>query len=96
MFIQPKPGYHYVSLALEFENLGSSDKMVSSFSFDCYADGMACDSIFVRDDDLQATISAGRKAKGTVSFEVPDTAEVIEVEFNSNVWTSDRIAFTVK
>ena len=96
MFIQPKPGFHYVTLEFEFENLGSSDKQASSFSFDCYADGMACDSAFVRDDDLQATISAGRKAKGTVTFEVPDNAEVIEAEFNNNVWTSDRIAFTVK
>lgn len=96
MFVQPKPGYHYVSLEFEFENLGSSDKLASSFSFDCYADGAACDSTYIRDDDLQATISAGRKAKGTVTFEVPDHAEVIEAEFNNNVWTSDRIAFTVK
>lgn len=96
MFVQPKSGYHYVSLSFEFENLGSSDRMVSSFSFDCYADGMACDSTYIRDDDLQATISAGRKAKGTVTFEVPDAAEVIEAEFNNNVWISDRIVFTIK
>ena len=96
MFVKPKEGYHIVSLMLEFENLGSSDRSISSFSFDCYADGMACDPNHYRDDDLSATISAGRKAKGTVSFEVPDTAEVIEAEFNSNVWTSKRIVFTVK
>lgn len=96
MFIQPKAGNHFVTLSFEFENLGNSDRMVSSFSFDCYADGMACSAAFVRDDDLQATISAGRKAKGTVTFEVPDSAEVIEAEFNNNVWTSDRIAFTIK
>ena len=96
MYVQPKAGFHYVSLSFEFENLGSSDRMISSFSFDCYADGAACDGSYFRDDDLQATISAGRKAKGTVTFEVPDNAEVIEVEFNNNVWTSDRIAFVVK
>ncbi len=96
MFIQPKSGYHYVYLEFEFENLGNSDKQATSFSFDCYADGVACASLYIRDDDLQATISAGRKAKGTVSFEVPDNAEVIEAEFNNNIWTSDRIAFTVK
>lgn len=96
MFVQAKPGYHFVSLEFEFENLGNSDKLVSSFSFDCYADGIACESTYIRDDDLQATISAGRKAKGTVTFEVPDAAEVIEAEFNNNVWTSDRIAFTIK
>ena len=96
MFIQPKEGYHYVTLSFEFENLGSSDFMASSLLFDCYADGIACDSTLVRDDNLSATISAGRKAMGTVTFEVPDSAEVIEAEFNNNVWTSNRVAFTVK
>ncbi len=96
MFVQPKEGNHFVSLTFEFENLGNSDRLASAFSFDCYADGVACEASYLRDDDLQATISAGRKAKGTVTFEVPDNAEVIEAEFNSNVWTSDRIAFTVK
>ena len=96
MFVQAKTGYHYVSLEFEFENLGNSDRIISSFSFDCYADGVACDGTYIRDDDLQATISAGRKAKGTVTFEVPDNAEVIEAEFNNNVWTSDRIVFVIK
>ena len=96
MFVQPKPGCRYITLFFEFENLSSSDELVSSYSFDCYADGIACDATFIREDDLQATISAGRKAKGTVTFEVPDAAEVVEAEFNSNVWTSNRIAFTVR
>jgi len=96
MFIQPKSGYHYVTVELEFENTGSSDKSVSFYSFDCYADGMACDQMYARDDALSGTISAGRKIKGTVTFEVPDNAEVIEVEYNDNVWTSRRIVFTVK
>ena len=96
MFVVPRDGYHFVSVELEFENTGSSDKSVSSFSFDCYADGISCDQSFYRDDDLSATISAGRKAKGTVTFEVPDNASVIEVEYVDNVWTSDRIVFTVQ
>lgn len=96
MFVVPRDGYHFVSVELEFENTGSSDKSVSSFSFDCYADGISCEQSFYRDDDLSATISAGRKAKGTVTFEVPDNASVIEVEYVDNVWTSDRIVFTVQ
>lgn len=96
MFIQPRSGYHFVFLELEYENTSTSDKHISSFSFDCYADGIACDQNFFRDDDLSATISAGRKVKGTVAFEVPDNATVIEAEFNDNVWTSSRIVFTVK
>ena len=96
MFVQPKQGNHYISLIFEFENLGTSDKTITSYDFDCYADGLDCDQTFIRDDDLSATLSAGRKAKGTVTYEVPNDATVIEVEFEDNIWTSDRITFTVK
>lgn len=96
MFIQPREGYHFITLTFEFENLGSSDKILSSLSFNCYADGIACNSTLVRDDNLSGTISAGRKIKGTVTFEVPDNAEVIEVEYDDNVWISKKIVFTAK
>ena len=96
MFVQSKDGYRYYSVELEFENIGSSDQSVSSFSFDCYADGVDCSQTFIRDDNLSATLSAGRKTKGTVTFEVPDKAEVVEVEYNDNIWTSNRIVFTVR
>lgn len=96
MFVQPKDGYHYVSCTFEFENNGDSDLYASSYSFDCYADGVACDQTFIRDDDLSATVSSGHKAQGTVTFEVPDNATVIEAEYETNVWTSERVAFTVQ
>ena len=96
MFVQPRQGYHYITLSFEFENLGTSDKTITTYSFDCYADGLDCNQTFIRDDDLSATLSAGRKVKGTVTYEVPDDATVIEVEFNDNVWTSNRITFTAK
>ena len=96
MFIVPAEGYRFVSCRFEFENVGTSDEYISSFSFDCYADGLNCKGAYIRDDDLNATLSAGRKAKGTVTFEVPIDAEVIEVEYLSNYWTSNRVVFTVK
>ena len=96
MFVQPRDGYGYLSVELEFENTSSSDRSVSSLSFDCYADGVACDQIYSRDNDLSATISAGRKTKGTVTFEVPNDAEVVEVEYEDNVWTSNRIVFSAR
>ena len=95
-FIQPDPGYHYVVLEVEFENLSSSDRFVSAYSFDCYADGAVCKQEYFTDNSLSATISPGRKAKGTVTFQIPDGASVVEAEFESNVWTSKRIAFTIK
>lgn len=95
MFIQPKEGYHYVTFSFEFENISSSDAYVSSFSFDCYADGAACDSTYFRDDDLgSATLSPGRKVKGTVTFEVPDNASVVEVEYDEISVFGSRIVFS--
>lgn len=96
MFVEPRDGYRFVSIELEFENTGSSDQHVSAFSFDCYADGIACEQSYYRDDNLSATVSAGRKARGTVTFEVPNDATVIEIEYQDNMWTSNRIAFTVQ
>ena len=96
MFIVPAEGYRFISCEFEFENVGSSDEYVSSFDFDCYADGLNCNASYSRDDELNATVSAGRKAKGTVTFEVPIDAKVIEVEYLSNYWTSNRVVFSVE
>ena len=96
MFLTPKDGCHYISCEFEFENIGSSDQYVSAYEFDCYADGITCNLYFGRDDSLSATLSAGRKAKGTVTFEVPDDAECVEAEYLTNVWTSNRLIFTIR
>ena len=95
MFIEPRDGYHYISCEFEFENIGDSDTGVTSWDFDCYANGVDCDGCYIRDDDLSATLSHGRKVKGTVTFEVPLDASIVEVEYVSNFWTSERIVFAV-
>lgn len=94
-FSEPASGCHYVTLTFEFENKGSSDEHITMYDFDCYADGKNCDQAYFRDDTISATLSAGRKAKGTVTYQVPDDASVVEVEFVSNIWTSSRVVFTV-
>lgn len=93
MFITPAEGYHFISCEFEFENLGDSDEYISSLSFDCYADGNSCDSTYIRDDNLSATLSAGRKTRGTVTFEVPVDAQIVEVEYLSDYWTTKRVVF---
>ena len=45
------------------------------------------------DDNLSAALSAGRKVKGTVTFEVPIGAATVEVEYLTNFWTSNRVVF---
>ena len=93
MFITPKDGCTYVTCEFEFENVSDSDVSLSFYSFDCFADGISCEQAFFRDDGISATLSPGRKAKGTVTFEVPKDAEVVEVEYLTNFWTSNRVVF---
>lgn len=94
MFYQPREGYRFIFCEFEFENISDSDIFVSYLDFDCYADGQKCNLTLIRDDGLSATLSAGRKAKGTAAFEVPKDAQVIEFEYLTNFWTSNRIVFT--
>lgn len=93
MFLQPDEGKKYAYIQIEVENLSDSDQMISYFSFECYADGTACDGFYGMDDALSATLSSGRKAKGTIAFQVPVDASVIEFEFEDNVWTDNKIVF---
>lgn len=92
-FIQPDAGNKYVYFEFEFENTSNSDEFVSALEFDCFADGSSCKDLFLADDNLSATISAGRKTTGKVYFEVPQNAEVIELEYVAGFWTSDRVIF---
>ncbi len=96
MFVEPKSGYKFIVLTFEFENISDSDFYASGGDFYCYADGISCLSNYFQEDALGASLSAGRKASGTVSFEVPVDAEVIEVEYETNYWTSSRIVFTAQ
>ncbi len=93
MFIQPAEGNKFIYIELEFENISDSDRSISFYSFECYADGANCAACYMMDDALSATLSAGRKAKGTVAFEVPKNASVIEIEYEDNFWTDSKIIF---
>ena len=94
-YFGPKDGYKFIRLTLEAENTGNTDVFISTFDFECYADGVAMDSKY-EDDSISATLSTGRKAKGSVYFEVPVDAESIEVEYETDYWTSTKAIFVVK
>lgn len=92
-----KEGCKVIKAEFEFENLSSSDQYVSSFEFDCFADGYDCESFYYTDDSsFGSTLSSGKKAKGAVYFQVPKNAEEITLEYSLNYWTSSRIEFVVK
>ena len=93
MFLEPKEGNKYVYIELEVENLSDTDQLFSYFSFNCFADGVSCDGFYGMDDAISANLSSGRKAKGTVAFEVPKDAQSIEFEFEDNFWTESKVIF---
>lgn len=93
-YLGPKDGNKIIRLYFNVENKGQTDRMISTFEFNCYADDVAMDSYY-EDDSISATLSAGRKADGAVYFEVPIDAEVIEVEYETDFWSDGKATFEV-
>ncbi len=93
-YSQPDDGYKYIFLKFAFENTSkTSDDSISFYSFECYADGYSCKMYYGGDENLSATLSAGRMTTGCLYFIVPEDSEDIEVEYTTNVFTSDKISF---
>lgn len=94
--VHPAEGCTYWTLTFEFENLEKEDRQISVHDFSCYADGKSCVRTLFRDDYLSADVPGGRKAKGTVTFEVPDDAQTVEVEYDTGRRTAAPVVFTVR
>lgn len=93
-YAQPDEGYQYIFLKFAFENTSEkNDESISLLSFDCYADGYACDMYYGGDSTLSATLSAGRTTTGCLYFSVPENAQEIEIEYKTNLFTSEKITF---
>lgn len=96
-FLQPKDGYMYVKLFLSVENTSDSDRYISSFEFDCYADGKKQEAFYTSDESLEGgTLSAGRKDEGYIYFSVPEDATDIEVEYETSFWTDKKAILKVE
>lgn len=96
-FIQPKEGYEYYRMEFEFENIGDTDETISSMvSWNCYADGYAMDAVYIQDDSLGATLSPGKKTVGAVYYEVKADAQEIELEYEADMFSKEKIIFIVK
>ena len=96
-YFGPKSGNKIVYLKLEAENISSTDTYLSMFEFSCYADDVAAEE-YIYGDKLFSTdvISSGRKMSGYMYFEVPKDAEVIEVEYETDYWDSQKAIFVVE
>ena len=81
----------------EFENVGDYTEYVSYSDFECYADKFSCDNFSsVEDGYFYASIGKGKKAKGSIYFEVPKDAEKIEIEYDGGSYDGSKITFVVE
>ena len=93
----PAKGNKVVSADFKIENVSSTDQYIDSI--ECYADDKKCDEFMGIENYTNPfidVISSGRSISGTVYFEVPKNAKDIELEFENNVWTEDKVVFVVK
>lgn len=86
-----------IQATFEFENVGEPDQLVTSYDFECYADGYACETFYsVDDSSFSANLSAGKKTKGNVYFLVPKDAKEIYLEYETDFWSDEKIKFVVQ
>lgn len=96
-YAKVEAGHKIIRAEFEFQNKGSSNQYISSYNFDCYADGYNCDAFWsVEDSSFSTTLSTGKRAKGVVYFEVPENSESISLEYNVNTWNDNMVRFIVK
>ena len=94
---EPAKGHEFYKFEFEFVNISDSDQYVSSMDFNCYVDGYDMESAYSsKDKDLDATLSAGKKTKGVVCFEIPKDAKDISLEYETNYWSESKVCFEVK
>lgn len=98
-FIQPESGNKFIYAEFSIENTGESDYSAGSVAFDCYADNTDCKyAITGIEGEMTSitTLSPGRNTKGKICYEVPQSSEEIEIEFETDFLTEHKIYFKVK
>ena len=96
-YLGPKSGNKIIRAEFVFENVSSSD--ISLNILDCYADGEKCESYYSADDyksPALESLSTGKKMTAVVYYEVPENAQSITLEYETNLWTSEKIEFIIK
>lgn len=90
-------GYKIIRAEFEFENVGISNQYISSYDFNCYADGYSCNPFWsIEDSSFSTTLSSGNKIKGILYYEVPENSDIITIEYNSNTLEDETIEFVIK
>lgn len=89
----PADGMKYIMVDVAYKNNSDSDKYVSIYDFQCYADDTDCEQAYGLGDDnssLNANISSGRKTSYKIYFTVPIDSQDIELEYETSIWTGNK------
>lgn len=92
-YYTPSSGMKYVMASFTFTNTSKTDKYVSIYDFDCYADNQTCEQKYGLDnsDFINTNLSAGRTVSFNTYYEVPINANSIELEYTLNLWTDKKM-----
>ena len=96
-YTAPKAGNKIIRVEFEFENISNSDVYLEGF--ECYADQEKCEEYFYAEDyknSLLESLSTGKKTKAVLYYEVPENAEKIVLEYETDYWTDKKVEFIVK
>lgn len=94
----PDDGMKYIMASFTFENNGKSDAYVSIYDFNCYADNASCEQVYSLDDSdfINANLSSGRNVSFKTYYTVPIDAQSIELEYETNMWTGEKVVITIQ
>lgn len=98
-FYELDDGLVYLLVDFTFENNGNSDKYISIYDFDCYADNTDCEQKYVTDvtgDFINANLSSGRNKSFKTLYAVPADASSIELEYEPSFWSDEKIIIQIK
>lgn len=98
-FNKPADGKVFLLCSFVIENNSSSEIAVSSLmSFEAYVDDFSTNlsltaQISTDDEQLDGTVAAGKKMRGTIGYEVPSDWKELEVHFTPSFWSGEDITF---
>lgn len=95
----PSDGNVFVLAGFEIANNSDDELAISSLlSFSAYQDGYATNlslTALIESDgeQLDGSIAPGKKMKGYIGYEIPNTYEELEIHVQPSVWSDKKIVF---
>ena len=85
-------GKKYIKASFTFENNSDSEKYVSIYDFDCYADGTTCEQHYSFGGDfINTNLSPTRNVSFDTYYIVADDCEVSELEYKINMFSDEIV-----